>query len=98
MPTTPKGAQRKNGLSAVEINPIWAIVVAVILVAGLGWFFWMRPQAAADKAAREWTTPEAAAARSPENKPKNPAYDAKVQELLQQEGHANRRTGSRKDQ
>jgi len=62
------------------------IVVGVLLLLGLGWFFWLRPQQEADKAAKEWTSPEAAAARSPENRPKNAAHEAIVEQLRQKEG------------
>ena len=97
MPSNGKGKQGANRLSGIEINPIPVIVIAVLLAVGLGWFFWLKPQRDADKAAQEWTSPEAAAARAPENRPKDPAHDAVVQDLLQKEGHADR-THRRRDE
>jgi hypothetical protein len=97
MPTSSKSTTGPAKLSSIEINPVIVIVSAVLLVLGLGWFFWLRPQMATDKAARDWTTPEAAAARSPENRPKNATHEAAVQQLLQNEGRSQPRHRSRRE-
>lgn len=74
-----------GGLKNTEINPAILVIVVLAIVVSAGYFLWLRPQQAADKAAKDWVTPEAAAARAPENRPKDPAHEALVQQLIQKE-------------
>ncbi len=95
-PDPAKSKAPKGGSN--EINPIPVVVAAVVLAGALCWFLWLGPKLAADKAASNWATPEAAAARSPENKPKNAAHESLVQQLREKEGGGGGRARSRRDE
>ena len=73
-------------LRSIELNPVWAIGGGVLLIALIAFLTLMRPAMDADRARREWVTPEAAAARSPEGRKVDPAYQSAVQAALQKEG------------
>jgi hypothetical protein len=73
-------------MRAVQINPVIIIVVALVIVAGLGYFVWLRPEQEANRIKQEWSTPEAAKARSPEGRKADPTHEALVESLRQKEG------------
>jgi hypothetical protein len=77
-------------LRSTELNPLWAIGGGVLLVALIAFLAFVRPAMDADRARREWISPEAAAARSPEGRKVDPAYQAAVQAALQKEGRFQR--------
>jgi hypothetical protein len=70
----------------LEVNPILLGGVALFLLAAVLYVFVARPKQNEDKILREWNTPEAAAARSPEGRKKDPAYEAAIQAALAREG------------
>ena len=68
-----------------QINPMVVGIVAVLIIAVSAYVFWFRPMQNENQIRAGWTTDEAVAKRGP-NAPKDPSYDAKVQELLAKEG------------
>ncbi len=86
MPGASPGGGTIEKMRAVQVNPVVVIVVALVIVAGLGYFFWLRPEQEAARIKQEWSTPEAAKARSPEGRKSNPAHDAFLRSLREKEG------------
>jgi uncharacterized membrane protein YqiK len=74
-----------NKLRETSVNPIYAVVAVVVIVAAFGYFFWLRPAQQESAAVKKWTSPEGQAQRGPD-KQVDPAYQSKVQELLAKEG------------
>jgi hypothetical protein len=60
--------------------------VAVVLAAALGYFFVIRPGQVQAKIEKEWSTPEAAAARR-DGRTRDQAKDQLVQQLRAKEGY-----------
>lgn len=83
-------------LSQKEINPLPVIVIAVVLVAILGYVFWIRPMQMEKRAAAEWTSPEAQATRGP-NRQVTPDYAEAVRKLREKEGTAGRNVTRRSE-
>ena len=96
-PKSAKTGDKPDGLRSIQVNPIAAIAGAVVLVAALAWFLWLGPKVQADKAARDWVTPQAAAARAPGGQPRDAAHEATVQKLRAKEGSEGRARQSRRD-
>jgi hypothetical protein len=69
-----------------EIHPAIGIVVVVLILAGLGYAFWIRPAMRAAQIKQEWTSPQAAAARSPEGRRPSTGFMRAVMEARQREG------------
>jgi hypothetical protein len=86
----------RGGLGSKAINPVPVIVIALVILAALGYTMFIRPAQQAEAIAKNWATPEEAAKRSPEGRPKDQAYEDKVKELLAKEGHG-ARGGSRRE-
>jgi len=82
-------------INEIQVNPVPVIVVAVLAVAGLGYFFFVRPGQVEDKIKQNWATPEAAAMRGP-GQPTNAKREALAAELRRKEG-LNRQGGRRRD-
>ncbi len=66
------------------ISPIPVIVAAVLIVAGVVYFMFLKPSAEEAKVARDWATPEAAAARGP-GKVQSQGYQDTVRQLREKE-------------
>ncbi len=77
-----------NKLRETSVNPIFAIVGVVAIVALFGYFFWLRPAQREAQAVKEWSSPEGQAKRGPERKV-DAGYQSKVEELLAKEGKTN---------
>lgn len=70
--------------------PILPVVILAIVAVGLAVYFaFVRPAQSEAKIAREWATPEAAAARGP-GRQAPAGYQQAVQNLLQKEGRSTR--------
>jgi len=97
-PKASGGNNFKNGLGAKQVNPAIAIVIAVVVVLIGIFVFVIKPGRDADQAQKNWTSPEAVAARSPEGKPKDAAHEALVQQLQAKEGRQGGRPNRRRDE
>jgi hypothetical protein len=90
-------ASQKGGLKSIEVNPLAVGAVAIVIVLVLGYAFWLRPMQQQSKIEKEWTTPEAAAARGPGGGTKDPAAASLAEQLRQKEGSNRANTqGSRR--
>jgi hypothetical protein len=86
MPATSSGGRSAGaGLRGVQVNPILVIVIALLVVGGLGYFFWLRPEQEYAKIKREWNSEESAAARAPENRKSDPAHERVLANLKRNE-------------
>lgn len=70
-----------------QVNPLIPIVVGVIVVLCIGYFSWMRPKMEADKALREFNTPEAQAKRDPDQKKVPAGLQSAIQAMRAKEQH-----------
>lgn len=94
----PAGTQKSQSsvekMRGVQVNPILVIVVAILIVGGLGYWFWLRPEMEAAKTKANWSSPEAAAARSPEGRPKDTAHEQFLKDLRAKRGGGGTGQGS----
>jgi hypothetical protein len=80
------GGNAVDSMRKFELNPAITIAVGLLVVAGLLYAFVVRPNQELDKKRREWNSPEAAAARSPEGHKVSPAYENALKAALEKEG------------
>jgi hypothetical protein len=77
-------------MRGVELPIPLLIGVALLIVAGLCFAFIVRPTLDNRKITREWSTPEAAAARAPGGRRVDPKAQAALEAALQKEGRVKR--------
>ena len=78
-------ATKGGRMSTVQVNPFIAGGVGLIVIALVAYFVFIKPGQDASKAAKDWISPEAAAARAPENRAKNPGKEAFLAQLRAKE-------------
>lgn len=93
-----KNAAARPDLRSVQVKPAPVIAAGVVIAAAMCWFLWLGPKVETDNTVKNWATPAAAAARSPENRPKDAKHEAVVQQLRQKEGAAGVPHRSRRDE
>ena len=85
-------AGKSGGLSRlreIEINPFFVAGVGVIVVLGVVYLSWLRPKMDADKALREFNTPEAQAKRDPDQRKVSATLQGKIDAIRAKETHFN---------
>jgi hypothetical protein len=91
-------ADRMRG---VHIHPAVLVVIAVVLVVGIGYTTWLKPKMEADKALRDFNSPEAQAKRDPDQRQTSASLQAKIEAMRAKETHleagAVRRSGRRSE-
>ena len=83
------GRSLAERLREVEVNPIFPIIAAVVVVGIVVYFGWLRPKMADDKAVRDFNTPEAQARRDPDQRKADPAKEQELAALRAKEQHIN---------
>ena len=83
------GESLADKMRGMEINPIVPIVAAVMIVLFIGYFGWLRPKMADDRAVRDFNTPEAQAKRDPDQKKVSAELQAQISAMRTKEQHFN---------
>jgi hypothetical protein len=87
----PNGSSNPSGglnrLRAIEFNPLFAVGLGLIVVLGVVYFSWLRPKMDADKALREFNTPEAQAKRDPDQRKVSATLQSKIDAIRAKETH-----------
>lgn len=76
-------------MRGIQINPLVLVAIGVVLVIGLGYTMWLKPRMDADKALRDFNTPEAQAKRDPDQRQVPAGLQAKIDALRAKESHVN---------
>ena len=86
MANTSRNENFTEKMRGTQVNPLILVAVLAVAVLGAGYFFWLKPDQDAERAKRDWVSPEAQEARSPEGRKQlDPGYTKLLQDLKAKE-------------